>query len=194
VRGAALAGALLAIAGCGVVGRVADAEPKPGPQEGAWAEARRRFTRDAKLYDGLTMRAFATVIYDAPEVRAARVDRVAAWKAMTPAERAALESAERAAAARFEEFTVSLVTGDRNDNDLDSPRTAWRVALVPAQGPESLPVDVEQVPADALLRTLYPRVGDFDVVYRVRFARVDGLAPPFALRMAGPRGRMEFAY
>jgi hypothetical protein len=58
-------------------------------------------------------------------------------------------------------------------------------------------VQVRAVTADALVRTLYPRIGDFDTVYRVRFRRGAG-APlgqrAFLLRMAGPRGRLDFPF
>jgi hypothetical protein len=168
--------------------------PQPRPDEGPWGTIRTQNTRNVKLYDGLAVRAFATATWDSPAAREARAARVADWKAMSPAEREAWLSAERAAAAGGEEFTLALFTPERADNDLALPGTAWRVALVRADGTESLPVRVEEVRADTLLRTLYPAIGDFDVVYRLRFEAAPPLASPFTLRLAGPRGQIDFPY
>jgi hypothetical protein len=169
--------------------------PRPAPEEGDWPRVRDAQTRREKVYDRLAVEAFASATRETPEVRAARVARTAAWKAMTPDERAALQAEEDAAAAKYEEFTVSLFTPDRNDNDLDSPKTAWRIALVVPGGPELLATDVDTLRPDALLRTLYPNVGDFDIVYRVRFERPPGPSPAaVVLRLAGPRARVDFDF
>jgi hypothetical protein len=121
------------------------------------------------------------------------VERTAGLKAMTPIERSALQAAEDGAAAAVDEFTLTIFTSDRADNDLDASTTNWRVALVSAAG-EVLPAQVTQLRADALVRELYP-VGDFDFVYRIRFPRQAALGTePFVLRIAGPRGKMEFPF
>jgi len=100
-------------------------------------------------------------------------------------------------AARFEEFLVAFYTHEPQDDDLGSRNSVWRVALVVEGEGEELPVEIRPERADAQVRELYPFVGDFDTVYRVRFARWKG-APlagrPFLLRIAGPEGRMEFRY
>ena len=70
-------------------------EPKPGPEEGAWAQERDHFTAAAELYDGLAMRAFASAVYDAPSVRLARAARIAAWRDLTPADRDRLLASAR---------------------------------------------------------------------------------------------------
>jgi hypothetical protein len=187
------AASLLALGACSHV-PTPGAEPKPGPDEGAWAQAREMQTRAVRLYDGLALRAFATVVWESPEVRTARVDRLATWKAMTDVERAAARRAEDDVAASFDEFTVALFTPDKNDNDLDANQSSWRLAVVTPTG-EALPVKVTQYRVDSLLRTLYPRIGDFDVVYRVRFPKQAGLGQtPFVFRMAGPRGKMDFPF
>ena len=190
---ALLAASLLALGACKHVPMPGE-EPKPGPDEGAWALARDQQTRAVRLYDGLALRAFATVVWESPEVRAARVDRIAVWRAMTDAEHAAARKAEDETAATFDEVTVSLFTPDRNDNDLDANQSTWRLALVTASG-ETVAAKVSQLRIDSLLRTLYPRIGDFDVVYRVRFPKQAGLGQtPFVFRMAGPRGKMDFGF
>ena len=171
-------------------------QPKPPPDVGAWASARERFTRSDKLYDELATRAFASAVYQAPEVREARVGRLAEWLALAPAERDRLLAQEADEASLYEDFVVTLFTPDRADNDLDATRSIWTISLVvPSEG-EAAPVRVEALPPDATLTTLYPRVGHFDVAYRVRFARWPTIlaGKPFTLRMASARGRIEFQY
>ncbi|MFL5261816.1 MAG: hypothetical protein ACJ79L_05370, partial [Anaeromyxobacteraceae bacterium] len=71
------------------------------------------------------------------------------------------------------------------------------VALVLEGEGELLPDKIEAIRTDATLRTLYPTIGDFDVVYRVRFARRPGtpLADRvFTLRLASAHGRLEFPF
>ncbi len=170
--------------------------PRPTTYEGEWARVRGRYSRSAKLYDGLTTRAFGQVIYDAPELRQARVDRLATWQSLTAEEKARLAASERATGEQWDEFLVSFFTADRPDNDLDSRQSIWRVALaVPGQG-EALPASIEQVRMDATLRELYPQIGDFDTLYRVRFPRwrTPLSERPFLLELASARGRLEFRW
>jgi hypothetical protein len=57
--------------------------------------------------------------------------------------------------------------------------------------------EIIELRPDALVRTLYPDVGDFDLVYRIRFPRPAATQTwnePFSLRIAGPRGRLEFPF
>lgn len=187
--------ALTAALGCAEVPFV-ERQPSPPPNEGDWAAVRERATRSAKVYDGLGTNAFVRAVYQAPDVRQARVTRLAVWTAMTSAERDRLLAAERDEATQYDDFLVSLFTPDPADNDLDAIRSIWRVALVvPGEG-ERLPVGISQVKADSTVRQLYPAIGDFDVVYRVRFTRWE---PPlaqrhFILRLAGARGRVDLEY
>jgi hypothetical protein len=199
VRGLAIAAAL-SLCGCATFPErfpFTPDQPKPSPEEGAWAQARDHFTASAKLYDGLTSRAFVSAVYQSPDVRERRVARVAVWREIAAEERDRLIQAERDEAAQYDDFLVSLFTADRPDNDLDASRSVWRLALaVPGEGEEE-PVKVEFVRQDATLRTLYPTVGDFDAVYRVRFPRwpKGPLAErKFTLRIAGARGRMDLAF
>jgi hypothetical protein len=193
-RARAAAAALpLLLAGCFIF----TTQPRPTPEEGGWAKERDHFSASAKLYDGLTTRAFASAVYQAPSVREARVARLAEWQTMTAEEREKLLATEREEAQRYDDFLVSLFTVDRPENDLDTNRSVWRVALVLEGEGELLPEKIEAIRTDATLRTLYPAIGDFDIVYRVRFARRPGtpLAERvFTLRLASARGRLEFPF
>jgi hypothetical protein len=168
---------------------------EPDPADVAWSQVRDGHTRTVNVYDGLAVNAFASALWESPELRAARVERVASWRAAPPPEVAALRAAEDAAASEFDDFTLSLFTPDRADNDLDATATTWRIALVQQSAPERRPAEVRALRVDAQLRSLYPMIGDFDVAYRIRFRREAGpLATPFTLRVAGPRGQLDFVF
>ena len=185
----------LVLAGCAQI-PFTQPQPTPPADEGTWAVVRDRATRGGKLYDGLGANAFVRAVYLASDVREARVARLGLWTAMTAEERARLLGAEEEEAAQYDDFVLSLFTPAPADNDLDAPRSIWRVALVvPGEG-EALPVRVFQMKADSTLRALYPSIGDFDVVYRVRFARWQPAlgGRPFTLRFGGARGLLDLNY
>lgn len=170
--------------------------PEP-PETRAWEAARTRWSRRAWLYDRFETHAFAAAAYQAPDLRVRRAEQVAAWRAMTAPERQKLLDAEADEAARFEEFLVAFYADDSRDDDLGTRNSVWRVALVVEGEGEELPVEIRLERADAQMRELYPFVGEFDSVYRIRFPRWKG-APlperPFLLRIAGPEGRLEFRF
>ena len=186
--------AALALPGC----RFLHPQPEPTAEEGAWGRARNRYTARANLYDGFTTRAFATAVYEGPEVRVARLARVASWKGVGKEERERMLAEEQAQLARWDEFLVTFFTTDRPDNDLDTPRSIWRVSLEPVgEMGEALAASIEQIRPDATLRTLYPNINDFDTVYRVRFPvwRGEPLSGrPFTLKIASARGRLELEF
>ncbi len=170
-------------------------QPRPPSNEGDWAAARDAATRTGKLYDGLTTNAFVRTVYQSRDVRDARVARVAAWKVLTAPETEKLLATEHDEAERYDDFLVFLFTPDRLDNDLDTLRSVWRVALVVDGQPDRLPEGGRELRVDAMLRELYPAIGDFDTVYRLRFRRDPAVAGrPAVLRMAGAKGRLDFPY
>jgi hypothetical protein len=172
--------------------------PNPSTKEGAWAEARDAATRTAKLYDVLDDVAFATATFQSPAVRAARVERLAQWKGMLPAEKESLLARERTESAEGEDFLLALFTDDRRANDLATDRGTWRVALVVDGNEQVLPAKVSLVKRDPTLQVLYPYITDFETVYRVRFPKYPNAIPlaelPFQLRIAGALGTLDLAY
>jgi hypothetical protein len=170
----------------------------PSTREGAWARARDGATRTAKLYDVLEDVAFATATWQSPEVRTARVDRLAEWQGMLPAEKEAMLAKERAEAAEGEDFLLAFFTDDRRANDLATDRGTWRVSLVVNGAEQTLPARVSQVKRDPTIQVLYPQVTDFDTLYRIRFPRIPGPTPlgalPFQLRIAGALGALRMSW
>jgi hypothetical protein len=167
----------------------------PSTREGAWAEARDGATRSAKLYHLLDDVAFATATWQSPRVRAARVERMAEWKMMLPAEKEAALAKEKAEMAEGEEFLLAFFTDDRRANDLATDKGTWRISLLINGTEQAVPVKVSQVKRDPTLQVLYPYITEFDTLYRVRFPKFPGSVPlealPFQLRISGALGALE---
>jgi hypothetical protein len=184
----------LLLPACAYLGPATD----PPTREGAWAQARDGATRTAKLYDVLDDVAFATATWQSEAVRVARVERLAEWKGMLPAEKEALLAKERAEAAEGEDFLLAFFTDDRRANDLATDRGTWRVALLVKGTEQALAAKVSLVKKDPTLQILYPYVTDFETVYRVRFPKLAGGTPlgslPFDLRIAGALGTLRMSW
>jgi hypothetical protein len=184
----------LAVAACTYVSPT----PVPSTREGTWAEERDQATRTAKLYHLLDDVAFVTATHQSAAVRAARLERLAEWKGMLPAEKEALAAKDRAELAEGEEFLVAFFTDDRKANDLATERGTWRVSLTVNGNEETLPAKVSMVKKDPTLSILYPYVTEFDTLYRVRFPRFPGQAPieelGFQVRIAGALGRLSMEW
>jgi hypothetical protein len=192
-RALAVAAVVAAAGGCGILNRA----PQPGPQRGAWPEARDRETRAADLYDGFEHRARIWTVRLTAQVREERARRLAAWLGWTPAELEAKLAAERDEAGKWDDYVTFFYTADRKWNDLDAlkGRSIWRVELELGGEDRSFP-QVEALERDATFEMLFPMGDAFDTAYRLRFARTDqGPAPlPGVLRLASALGEMKLAY
>jgi len=164
--------------------------------EGEWAELRDQATRRAFLYDGLRHRATGTATLLSVPVREARARRLAVWFGWTQAElddRLALEHKE---AAEGEEFFLSFYTAAPHDNDLDAPKSVWRVA-VKVDGGDLLARRVTATDLDATAAGLYPYIGPFDVVYRVLVPPAPGgpiAGREFTLELASALGKVSMDF
>jgi hypothetical protein len=188
----AAAAALAALAGCPYHPRA----PLPRPREGEWAMERERETRRAFLYDGMQHRATATATYLSPAVREARARRLAEWLDWTPKELEDRLAQERQEAQAGEELVVALFTAQPRENDLDAPRSIWRVAL--KVGTEDiLATRVTSIHVDATIAELFPYVGPFDVVYRVLLPHSPSgpiVDRPFLVQLASALGKLELDF
>jgi hypothetical protein len=164
----------------------------------AWAEARDAATRTAKLYNLLDDVAFATATWQSPALRAARVERLAQWKGLLPAEKEALAAKERAEAAEGEDFLLAFFTDDRRANDLATDRGTWRVSLLVNGTEQAVAAKVTLVKRDPTLQNLFPYITDFDTLYRVRFPKFPGPTPlsalPFQVRIASALGTLTMSW
>jgi hypothetical protein len=170
--------------------------PVPQPRAGEWAAIRDAATRRAVLYDGLIHRATGTATFLSPAVREARARRLAEWLGWTPQELEARLALERAEAAQGEELLLSFYTARSQDNDLDAPRSVWRVALT-AGSEDLLATRVTSLTTDATVTGLFPYVGPFDVVYRVLLPRSPSgplAGRPFVLQVASALGKVSIDF
>jgi len=184
--------AALALAGCPLHPRA----PLPTTTEGEWAEQRDAATRRAILYDGLKHRATGTATLLSLPVREARARRLAAWFGWTPVELEARLAQERAEADAGEEFALAFYAADRKNDDLDAPKSVWRVA-VKADGADQLASRVTAVDRDATAIELYPYVGPFDTLYRVLVPRAPGgplAGREFTLELASALGKLSIDF
>jgi hypothetical protein len=183
----------LAVVGCGAVqgvkARLPPREPQPGPEDGAYADLRDDASRRARLYDGFVHRADLNGTWLTPAVREAGVRRVAAWQGWGKDELEAALAANRAEAAKGEEFVLSLYTADPRHNDLADKGSIWRVQLDDGEI-QATATSVEVMPRDANTLQLFPFVGPFDVVYRARLPWTGAplAGRPFTLKLMGALG------
>lgn len=188
----AAAAALAVLAGCPYHPRA----PLPRTYEGEWARARDAATRRVILYDAMKHRATGTATYLSLEVREARARRLAEWLDWTPKELADHLAQERKEAAAGEEFLLSFFAAAPSTNDLDAPRSIWRVALK-VGNEDVLSTRMTSIQSDATITGLFSYVGPFDVVYRVFFPRLRS-GPigdrPVVLELASALGKLELDY
>lgn len=185
------------IAGCSTIETARTRSPAPPPRSGEWATVRNQATRRVILYDRLMHRATATGTYLSAPVREARVRRLAEWFGWTEEEKARRLATELAEAAKHEEFLLALYTGDTRSNDLDAAAgSVWRLALKVEEG-DIVTRDATALDRDATIQGVFPYVGPFDVVYRVRFPKPPGrpLAErPFTFLVSSALGKMELTF
>ena len=194
LRAIALA-VVAATAGCSV-GVLIPRSPMPTTLEGDWATRRDAATRRDLIYDGLKHRATVTATHLSLAVREARARRLAEWLGWTPVELEQRLALERKEAAETEEFEVSLYTAETHYNNLDGPRSDWRVALK-VDGADLFPRKVTVVERDAATLGLFPFVGPFDTVYRVIAPMPQGgpvEGREYILELASALGKLTLDY
>jgi hypothetical protein len=159
---AAVTAAALALTGCPFLARA----PIPTTRQGEWAAERDAATRRAFLYDGLQHHATGTATLLSASVREARARRLAEWFGWTIAELDDRLAQERVEAEAGEEFLLSFYTSTPRNDDLDAPRSVWRVA-VKADGMDLIATRITSIDHDATIVGLFPYVGPFETIYRV---------------------------
>ena len=189
----------LGLAGCslfqGMRDKIPPREPQPGPAAGEYAGLSGAASRRDTLYDGLVHRATLTGTWLSPAVRQAGTRQLAEWQSWSPAELEAALVADEAAAAKGEEFVIALYTAERRHNDLDARPSIWRIVLDDGQRRADA-APAEAIPSDATTEQLFPYIGPFDTVYRVRvpWSGPPLAGRPFVLRMASALGTMELDF
>ena len=99
---------------------------------------------------------------------------------------------ERTEAGQFDDFVLAFYTADRDANDLDAPRSVWRIEMDTGKA-QVLSREAHALDKDANVTALFPWVGPFDTVYLLRFPRVPTLPAAdhwFLLRLSSGLGQV----
>lgn len=210
MRGALPLAALAAVAALSAcvpapVGSTLAARPDDAPrvEDPVYYEFLNRYTRQGSVYDGLDQRLFAAVTWQAWPFRQQRVDAVARFLSLQPAERAAMIAQEQADARSYNDFFVGFYTNQTSWNDLQSRKSIWRIELQPEGGAAILPIQIERIDRpDPNVAALYPYLTPFWVGYRVRFPAEDERgrslfpqgSPRMTVRFSSAVGRLELVF
>ena len=196
----ALLTSLSAVSGCArAPGRVS-LRPDWPAQPDSYKRAYRDWTRHGLVRSHYqeVLKVYAT--FKSPAFRAAYAARKAQDASLSATEAESLEAAERAAAAGPYEVQLLVTTWDYRENDLHKGKnSSWRVALTDDRGNEVL---AESIVRDRrprqMLRSEYPDLADFAIVYVARFPRTVELlradATRISLKLSSPRGAVTLIW
>lgn len=160
----------------------------------------KRWTRTTTLHEGITQRLAVSGVLKSWDYRQAYLALVGERFALSLAEREQLQRQERGAADTYHELFVSVAMENKRWQDLDEPKSLWKLALVNDRGEELRPATVERVKRiTPEIRQLYPFHTRFHQAYVVRFRKVlpDGRllvghdTKRVTFRVAGAVGRAE---
>jgi hypothetical protein len=196
--------ALVVVAACASAAEPVRFDAAWPDQPPGYGAATSRWTRSAKVYDGVDHVFTVQATAKSPQWRAAYVAERARRLKMTAEERSALAGTEKAAAAESWEFEVLFTTHKSEWNDLaKGPSSMWRVALVAADGREVLPT---KIVADRRNRdeiaSWFPNFESYTRAYVVTFpaAGADGVplagdgATSLTLRFGSAIGAAELVW
>jgi hypothetical protein len=200
----AIAAALLGTSGC-VTQRVSLAE---GPREYVatdYEAVLRKWTRTDHLIAVAELENFltATATFESWDFRWAYVKRYVQDYRLTIDQTKKLLEKTLEETHQRHTFFVALYGGERRDNDLTKPDSAWIVRLIDDTGNETAPEEIVAIKKpNALERTYFPYSSVHRLAFRLRFpvAKPDGrptIAPQakwFGLRFAGAQGNSELIW
>ena len=201
-RGVCVATIALAVFLCGCV------KPPPAVSlSGSWpsepsdfGKVTHNWTRQGRImhYEEPVLEVFATV--KSPEWRAALVNRSAKRERLSATEKAALAATHQKSAQEGYEVQLLVTTYDRRENDLAKQRRSiWSLSLLDDAGRRVRPTSVKRDRRPRrVIRSDFPRFGDFAEAYIARFPRDVELfrqgARRFSLIMSSHRGSVELVW
>jgi len=159
-----------------------------------------RWTRSGQLMSGFdqVLRVHAT--FKSPEWRAAYVAERTERQQLREKDRRRLLAENKVAAAKYYEVELLVSTYAQNENDLSRGKNSmWSLWLIDGHGNQVVPgwIKKDKRPR-GVLREYFPRLGDFDVPYIVRFPRTVELLKPgngqFSLRISSAYGALELVW
>lgn len=165
-----------------------------------FSDATERWTRTGRMMSGydLVLRVHAT--FKSPEWRAAYVAERTKRQKLRTKDRHALIAKHKTAAAKYFEVELLVSTYAYNENDLTRGKNSmWSIWLIDGNGNQVVPESIKKDKRPrGVLREYFPRLGDFDVPYIVRFPRTVAVLKPgsgqFSLRMSSAYGALEMVW
>lgn len=160
------------------------------------------WTRSGRVYRGLDNKIFVTATFHAPEFRRAFAvafpDIYGHGGKITRRELVDLTGGVE----QYSNFFLAVYTPDKRWNDLARDDSIWRLTMRGSSGTAVGPADIIPIKADENLRTVYPYVNRFDMIYLVRFPLtdplhrvvVDATTQSFTLRVASALGATEMEW
>lgn len=160
------------------------------------------WTREGKVYRRLDNKLFVTATFHAPEFRRAFAvsfpDIYGHGGKITRRELVDLTGGVE----QYHNFFLAVYTPDKRWNDLARDDSIWRLTMRGSSGTVVGPADVIPLKMDENLRTVYPYVNRFDMIYLVRFPLTDPLhrvvidptTQSFTLRIASALGATEMEW
>ena len=160
----------LSLAGCGERFPPGSLAPPPARHSASdYREVRQRWTRSARIIKTLdtTLHVFAT-LFSLDFASAYLAKRTEVFR-LGDAERDALGRELADAADRFYSFFVSAATDDFQWNDFARKESVWHLLLRNDRGEQVSPLEIHADKITPTATELFPYVGPFHRVYRVRF-------------------------
>jgi len=206
MRAALLAGlAACAAAGCasGKPVLVDFSEASRDYRSSDYSDVYERWTRHDRAYFDVDAALEVWVTYKSWDFREAFVERYAAVYALSDEDRTALRRSQLESLHEAYEFHVTAQSANYKWNDLEKPKSAWRLALVDALGHELAPesVRIDKLP-DAVEAGFFPAKTPFSKSYSIRFPGPAHSGGDFEgpktgsimLRFSSPIGRVEITW
>jgi len=147
-----------------------------GPMTGArrrYNVELKRWTREAKLFNGLEERLSVVATYRGPSFKSAYRDYYARSFGLSDKDRARMLATDKRAAKEYSEFFLSVHTSEAALNNLDAEDSAWRIFLSDDRGTKTEPLSITRlVRADPLRGEFFPYLDLWSAAYVVRFPRL----------------------
>jgi hypothetical protein len=181
---------------------------REGPREYVatdYESVMRKWTRTEHLFAVSELENFltATATFESWDFRWAYVVRYVQDYRLTIEQRKKLLERTLEETRARHQFFVALYGGERRNNDLTKPDSAWIVRLIDDTGNETAPEVITAIDKpNALERTYYPYNSVHRLAFRIRFPRAtpDGrptISPQakwFGLRFAGAQGNNQLVW
>lgn len=137
-----------------------------------YSEALSKWTRSARIYQGLEAKLYMSATYKGPAFREAYIDRYVESYQLDDAYREALLGREMEQADKYNEFFFTAYTPVEAWNDFDQEGSVWRLYLEDGKGAKLSPISIKKLDsADPIIREFFPYFDLWSSAYIVKFPK-----------------------